>query len=196
MSVSKGSKSSRRGSLYSPESVKLDQKSNRESDNRGNNSNPFTNALFNSHMNMRNFFIDQQRDDTAKTSRVEFSKAKTSRSFSKNSISKNTTLNMKSFASRNNTLSISGIKKKLNSENSNFYNSKSLKENQKNIPNLNYLKQNLDLDKLYNFELMQTRPPPMVEENFTNTYDNDVDISLVDAYERDDPKEKKRKNKF
>ena len=36
----------------------------------------------------------------------------------------------------------------------------------------------------------------MVEENFTNTYDNDVDISLVDAYERDDPKEKKRKNKF
>lgn len=29
-----------------------------------------------------------------------------------------------------------------------------------------------------------------------NTYDNDVDITLVDAYEKDDPKEKKRKNKF
>lgn len=103
---------------------------------------------------------------------------------------------MNTLTSRNNTLNLSGLKKNSKSDIPNYFYSKSSKENQKNIPNLNQLQQNLQLDKIYNYDLMQTRPPPMLEENFTNTYENDVDITLVDAYERDDPKEKKRKNKF
>ena len=103
---------------------------------------------------------------------------------------------MNTLTSRNNTLNLSGLKKNLKSDIPSFQNSKSVKENQKNLANMNYLKQNLQLDKIYNFDLMQTRPPPMLEEDFTNTYDNDVDITLVDTYERDDPKEKRRKNKF